>query len=500
MIPDVSPQKSLLIAGLLLLVVLLGYAFLRLFRFVQQLRRDHLSLQRTKDVMSDAAQDLSEVFSTGEMVGAGRIMEQILYSAQRTTGSAAGAIYLAGEDGILQARCITGLFPPMTEVDDYHPAHTRSLTRHTREAVTAVAIAPGEGLIGEVALYGKTVRVADATRDPRLPRFDHPDLAVRSLLAAPMRFQNRVMGVMVVVNPVHRLPFTIEEEETLQILADQASLSIFYANLRESLEEKQRLDQEMKVAQRIQDSLQARDLPTVPGVEIAAFTDAAMEVGGDYVDVFHVDADRVGMVVGDVSGKGVGGAIFMAILRTMMRAKAVGVSRPSEVLRQVNRMLLEDMRHERFVTLVYMVLDHRRRELRVSRAGHDPLLFRRAGQAGFSPLGSEGPGLGLLDGEVYDGVVPEDVIPLDTGDELVAYTDGVVEALDDSGHEWGHERFQQALAAGAASATTLQGCLDEVKQHLLRFVGDMAQYDDITLLGVRMGAPVQRPSGGSVHA
>jgi sigma-B regulation protein RsbU (phosphoserine phosphatase) len=226
-----------------------------------------------------------------------------------------------------------------------------------------------------------------------------------------------------------------------------------------------------------------------------------MEVGGDYIDVFRVDADRIGMVVGDVSGKGVGGAIFMAILRTMMRARAVGVPRTSEVLRQVNRMLIEDMRHERFATLVYMVLDHRRRELRVSRAGHDALLLKRAGKNSFELFGSEGPGLGLLDAETFDRVVPEDVIPLEPGDAIVAYTDGVVEAMNDNGDEWGRERFLQTLQEAMATQPTLQASLEDVRQHLLRFVGDMAQYDDLTLLGARVtSAPAQENEGGLPHA
>jgi phosphoserine phosphatase RsbU/P len=335
--------------------------------------------------------------------------------------------------------------------------------------------------------------------DPRLPHFEHPDLEVRSFLAAPMRFRNKLLGVMAVVNPVNRVPFTRENQENLQVLADQASLSVFYATLQESLEGKRRLDQEMQVAQRIQDSLQARDVPDVPGLEITTFTDAAMEVGGDYVDVFRVDADRIGLVVGDVSGKGIGGALFMAILRTMMRAKAVGVTRPSDALRQVNRMLLEDMRHERFVTLVYMVLDHKRRELRVTRAGHDPLLLRKGSSAVFTELGTEGPGLGLLDAEAYDAVVPEDVIPLDPGDVVVAFTDGVVEAPDESGEEWGHARFQAALTAAAAQPVPLRQALDEVKDALLRFVGNMAQYDDVTLLGVRVVDPTQSATQGAAH-
>lgn len=500
MFPGVPNERPLLITVLVLTVLGLGSALARLMRFVQQLRRDHQALQRTKDVMSDAAQDLSEVFSTGEMVGSDKIMEQILYSAQRTTGAAAGAVFMMGDDGILLARAITGLFPPPAEIENFNPGKTRSLSRHTREAVLALAIPAGEGVLGEVARHGKSLLIADASHDPRVPHFDHPDLEVRSFLAAPMRFRNQVMGVMAVVNPVNREPFTRENQENLQVLADQASLSIFYANLRESLEGKQRLDQEMQVAQRIQDSLQARDVPHVPGLEIATFTDAAMEVGGDYVDVFRVDQDRIGLVVGDVSGKGVGGAIFMAILRTMMRAKAVGVTRPSEALRHVNRMLLEDMRHERFVTLVYMVLDHKRRELRVTRAGHDPLLLRRGGSTVFAPLGTEGPGLGLLDAETYDQVVPEDVIPLDPGDVVVAYTDGVVEALDESGQEWGLERFTGALTGAVNRPGPLRGCLDEVKQQLLRFVGNMAQYDDVTLLGVRVEDHPPATQGGTVHA
>jgi serine phosphatase RsbU (regulator of sigma subunit) len=484
MLPGDLPARPLLFTALFITVVALGFALARLMRFVQQLRLDHQALQRTRDVMSDAAQDLGEVFSTGELVAADRIMEQILYSAQRTTGAGAGAIFLAGDDGILQARAMTGLFPPPVEVEDFHPERARSLTRHNRESVTALALAPGEGLLGEVARHGKALLITHALADARVPRHGHPDLEIRSFLAVPIRFRSEIIGVMAVVNPVHRQPFTREDQDNLQVLADQASLSIFYSNLRESLQGKDRLDQEMQVARRIQDSLQARDVPRVPGVEIVAVTNAAMEVGGDYVDAFRVDADRIGLVVGDVRGKGVGGAIYMAILRTMLRARAVGLPSPAETLKQVNAMVLEDMRHESHATLIYMVLDHRARTLRVTRAGHDPLLLRRAG-GDFQPFGSEGPALGFLDPDGYAAVVPEDVLLLRPGDTVLAYTDGIVEALDDTGEEWGEERFLAALARGGESAS-LRDCLDGAKHAMLRFAGNMPQSDDVTLLGVRV--------------
>ncbi|MBU0677926.1 MAG: SpoIIE family protein phosphatase, partial [Verrucomicrobia bacterium] len=359
-----------------------------------------------------------------------------------------------------------------------------SKSQHVESLVLSQAIRKGEGLLGEVADLGTSILIEHPERDPRVPKYEMDFLQIRSIVMVPMRFRQGVLGVLAVVNRVDGQAFTEADTSMLQALADQASVSVYYAGMRETLLEKQRMDGDLSFARQIQSSLLPREIPQVEGVELAAFNVPAQEVGGDYYDFVKVDDSHIGMMIADVSGKGIAGAIVMSMCRSALRAQAPGCLSPSEVLRAMNRALAADLSEDMFVSALYMVLNVETREIVISRAGHErPILISGQGD-GFSIIDSAGIAIGIADIETFEALIVDIEVALREGDLVVAYTDGITEAMNERREEWGVDNFLDALRISAAEGA--QSVLNNVQERALRFVGNMPQYDDMTLLALRV--------------
>ncbi len=469
-------------AGLLAVLMFptLAALFL-LIHYHRRLRLRYDQLLREKEVMFNFVHDVGEVFAESDSVNVDALLQRVLHYALRTTHASAGAIHLLDSNGReLQVRAIAGVFPPIVRHADLalDAAHSRS--QAVERAVRAQTAKKGEGLLGEIADFGGPVLVADAERDPRIPRYDADFLRVRSLLAVPMRFRHRIMGTLTVVNRVDNRPFTESDMNLLQALADQASVSAHYSILHQDLDAKKRMDRDLSVARRIQQMLLPRRIPSAPGLEVAAFNVPALEIGGDYYDVVKVDDARVGVAIADVSGKGIGGALLMSVYRSVLRATAPGCDSPARTLREINRVLRDDLYEDMFVTALYGVYDPRTRELRMARAGHDPAIVRSAAAgAPMARIESDGVAIGLADPADFDAAITETAVTLQPGDLIALYTDGITEAQNAQGEEWGLERLLEALRAAPVGA---EAALNHVRERLMAFVGDSPPYDDMTMI------------------
>ncbi len=240
--------------------------------------------------------------------------------------------------------------------------------------------------------------------------------------------------------------------------------------------ERERVEQELRVARSIQQASLPKEVPTLEGWQISPFYRPAREVGGDFYDFHLFSEGRLGLVVGDATGKGVPAALVMSTTCGMLQlaARAWGSSSPSEVLAQVNETLLARIPANMFVTCFYCILDPESGHLRYANAGHDvPYLRRRGGDA--EDLRARGMPLGLMPGMSYE----EMDIVLDAGEAALFYSDGLVEAHDPHGEMFGFPRLR-ALVAEHAEERSLEGFLME---ELYSFVGEgWEQEDDITLL------------------
>jgi sigma-B regulation protein RsbU (phosphoserine phosphatase) len=281
-------------------------------------------------------------------------------------------------------------------------------------------------------------------------------------------------------------------EITLSKSARQVRLLKQAAQAREQLAALQR---ELTVASAIQQSLLPRDSLPVRGrsdVDMYAAMLPARNVGGDLYDYFLLDADRLGLVVGDVSGKGVPAALFMAVTRTLVRAVALRGAPPGECLGEVNVGLCRENDAELFVTLFYGVLDLRTGELQYANGGHNPPYLLSPG--GGEPRVLGGKKGGLMLGFMERASFRTDRAVLGPGDVLFLYTDGVTEARNGGGDFFSSGRLEAFLrqASGGAAEEIVRGVVDAVRA----FAAGTPQSDDVTALAVRFRGPARPTQGG----
>lgn len=238
------------------------------------------------------------------------------------------------------------------------------------------------------------------------------------------------------------------------------------------------IQNELGLANGMQQSILPAKFPEGDSYRIHGIMEPARNVGGDFFDIVRLDADRYGLAIADVSDKGVPAALFMMSSRTLLKGAAVGTLDPSRVLNEVNDLLIEDNRTGMFVTMLYGIFDPETGEFEYANGGHNPPLLARAnGTTEYLDM-PEGIALGLFS-EISFG---KKKITLEKGDALILYTDGVTEAMNESGELFGEERFANAVSGMDRSDLTVLN--QQIIQAVSEFAGDAAQSDDITCLSI----------------
>ncbi len=468
--------------------LILAGAVVFLLRTVRRFRRQRNALLREKDVIFNFIYDVGELFVDSETVDSTALLKRVLSYALRTTRGGAGAAYLVDpDDETLHAVAVSGVFPPLTGEVDAGLAGAFSKVRYIERLVRTQTIKTGVGLVGEVHSRNQAILIERAEGDPRIPTFNLDILTIHSILLVPMRFQRRVIGVIAVINPIDGGAFNRSDLDLLQALADHASVSIHYVKVGAALDEKTKMDADLSVAKQIQNTLLPKDIPQLPNVDLSAFSVAARHVGGDYYDFVRVDDEHLGIAIADVSGKSIAGAIFMSICRSVLRVQAPGQRSPGAVLRAMNRILSQDLANDMFISILYMVLNTRTHELALARGGHpQPLLWRAGANSDPAPIGGRGMAMGLTEPESFEQILGETRVQLAPGDLLVAYTDGLVEAKNSRDEEWGVPNLSVTVSAAAQAGESARAVALDIQEKVLQFVGQMSQYDDMTLVVIRI--------------
>jgi serine phosphatase RsbU (regulator of sigma subunit) len=249
---------------------------------------------------------------------------------------------------------------------------------------------------------------------------------------------------------------------------------------RAQLIEKEKLEHELNVARKIQASILPQVMPEVPGFAFDALMIPMRAIGGDLFDFVTIDSSHVGIAVADVSDKGIPAAIFMALTRSLLRAEALRSTSPDNVLRNVNRVLMDMNTSDMFVTAIYGVLNLETRAFVYARAGHPSPLVLKRNRGLFEPGGRSAPPLGLFD------VLPLEVqaLQLEPGDTLLLYTDGVTEAMNEHLEEFGSEALSRSILEIGRTAEYLS--CNALVQKLNHFRARAQQNDDITLAAVHV--------------
>lgn len=448
-------------------------------------------IQRFKDIGERIQKEKEAVLSLMDIIGerttrtldVEETLDIIAQYVVEETRAESGAIFLLDDvEHTLQARVVVGLFPPL--FDDVEVSISGN--KYQADVIRKHKIKAGEGLIGSMLKREKPLLITDAEADPRVPRLASKAFSVHTMVLCPMRVRGRELGVIVIVNKQGEAIFNSHDMFLLQALADQAAITVDIVKLYDVLARQQKLEQELNIAREFQRMLLPRKLPQVPGFEFSALNNSALSVGGDFYDFFHIDSDHLAIVIGDVSGKGIPGALIMTMVRSTIRAEARETYSPKEVLRRVNERVLADTKESVFVTMTYGILDFSTRRFRFARAGHEPTLLRRGSDAAeISVLQPEGMALGLVPSEVFN-IIEDMELQLDPGDTVLLYTDGVVEAVNMDSEEYSRQRLIEDFARHAELPAA--ELIDVISGDISRFAHGIPQHDDITLVAFTVTA------------
>lgn len=421
-------------------------------------------------------------------IGSGANREKIYKRTVRATALSCGAmsacVYEKTADGKLVAKACEGLFPPQTKkIGRRKNGELRA--KYIEDALMAETIEPNEGILGEVAASGRGVLIKDALKDPRIIKHDDESLKIRSFMVVPLIFRGQLSGVLAVANPISGRAFTDTEFSLAKSLGEQCALALQNAEAVSALLMRNKLEFDLRLASSIQRYLLPENLPQTDSLEFAVKYLPQQLIGGDFYDFFKLPHGKIGVVIGDVSGKGIPAAILMALCQTKLRYIAMSGKSPAQTLCLLNSEMVHAMRSDMFITIIYLIIDPESGEARFARAGHEPPLLARAdSDEAAQPLKSSGMALGMVSEELFDEVMEDASFKMNSGDVLVLYTDGLTEAANPEGGEFTAKKLAQTISTLCSrNANDLN---DEIIKSVESFMGPGNKYgDDLTLLTVK---------------
>ncbi len=276
-------------------------------------------------------------------------------------------------------------------------------------------------------------------------------------------------------------PIRVYSRDQLGDLAE--SFNVMADSVQDLLREqadKERLEEELRIARKIQMSLLPQGTVTLPGLRVAALCLPAAEVGGDYYDLLPLSDTRMGVLVADVSGKGTSAALYMAELKGLVLSLSRIYESPARLLGEANRILAANMDPRSFITMTYAVVDTARRTMTYARAGHNPLIHLSKGVT--TVLTPAGLGLGMDRGERFEEILEEAEVRLESGDVFLFFTDGLSEAMNAREELFGERRLRDVLEHVIDTESDEVELKDRILDEIRQFVGDAAQHDDMTMV------------------
>jgi phosphoserine phosphatase RsbU/P len=337
-----------------------------------------------------------------------------------------------------------------------------------------------KGIVERVARDGTSLLTSDAQLDSRFSsRQSVLSLGLRSILCVPLLFKERRVGVIYVDNRLQAGIFTQEDLTLLEAIAANASIAVENARLYQIAVEKGRMERELQMAYDVQASLLPRALPSLYGWEFAARWKPARQVAGDYYDLIQDEDGSLNLIIGDVTDKGLPASLFMVFTRSVLRASSGAAISLEETVRRSNRLLCLESDQGLFVTLVLARLDPMLGTLCYVNAGHNPPLIYRSSANAFEHLIRTGIPLGIDDLTDYE----EKSIRLEVGDLLVLYTDGIPEAINGLGEQFGMDRFSRVISDRKDESA--EHIVEAVLDSMDRFSGQATSFDDVTILVVK---------------
>ncbi len=450
-----------------------------------RLRRQRDAIETEEHRMFDFLHGLSEALSGDAATERASLHRTIVRGAAMVVDAHGSAIYLldkAGERLVPQYQ--SEACPPLIPV----PPHIAKQAKKTPTTLDSyrrlTSVGRDWGPFGEALKTGRLLRVDNLGAHPSFERADPAIHRGVSAMIAPLIYGNKQLGVLAVANASLAERFTENDFDVFRSVAEQSAFTLGNAIVHTEAAEKRRLDQELSTASEVQRILLPEKAPELEGFRIAGANVPAKTVSGDYFDYFDIGDGRLGVVIADVSGKGVPASLITAMCRSVVRASAgAGDSgSPAAILASANQQLFPDIREDMFISLAFAILHAGDGVVRLARAGHDPPLHYSADGNTVFPVESPGIAIGIDAGDVFTKATRDHDLELATGDILLFYTDGVNEATDPRGEEFGLDRLHAALVSAAPKGA--EAVVASILHAVERFAGTVAQNDDITLIAV----------------
>ena len=292
-----------------------------------------------------------------------------------------------------------------------------------------------------------------------------------------------IFGVLVVTNKSKNKEFKKDDIHLAVGMSETAGITISQLLSLKEIQEKRKIDQQLKTASLIQKHLLPQTLPVLDKFDVATFYKPAQQIGGDYFDFIDIDNEHIGIVIADVSGKGYAAGLVMATARSLFSVISRGNLSPSTVLCELNKYLVKLIPEEMFISVTYAILNKKTRKIVWARAGHEPLICCSVGKKPKILDGGNGMVVGMMDGEAFEQTLTDETYFLEPGDVVLFYTDGVTEANNSAKDEFGMTRLVTAMRT--VTKMSAQHAVDLIVHKLNRFVHEEAPYDDMSLVLIR---------------
>lgn len=402
------------------------------------------------------------------------VLEMIITSAVRNIGGDAGSILMVDEyEDILRVKATYGIYPPLGPVPELARVTPSSLKKYFAD--TPIPI--GQTVLGETVQSGKPNLIRDTRQDERMRHNTDDDiLFVSSLAAIPLVVRNRALGVLSVLKRAENQYFDERDFQHLTTLAEYASITIDNLYTYTEVLEKREFDRELDIAAQIQRKLLPDRLPDMENAELAVYNMPAKGVSGDYYDVFRLDDDTFGVAICDVAGKGIPAAMVMVMIRSILHLIVSSQRDAATTLNWINRGITGRIELDHYATIAFLIYDQKKREVLYSNAAHLPLLVHRLATGTTFKLDTEGLPIGIEKDARYE----QKRFSVEPGDVIILCTDGILEAMNAAGQQYGLGGLKRMVEKHAALPAV--ELVEAIRGDLVHFVGTARQQDDQTLL------------------
>jgi len=402
------------------------------------------------------------------------------YSSKSLNAQSACFFHYNKDSKTVRAKAIAGVFP--------------SLIKAPKHMINALSATPSRL---KNYLYDTDFKLVDtpfieAVHQKHVVKLNETDVNERlnstildcwGMLVVPVIVENSVFGVLAVANKSDKKEFNDEDILLANNLAEMSGIVVNHILSFQDIQDKRKQDRQLQVASVIQTHLLPKSLPETDFYDIAVRYNTAFQLGGDYYDFIDVDDDHVGIVVADVSGKGSPAGLVMATTRSLFSVIAKGEKSPSKTLLRLNSYLVELIPRDMFVSMIYVILNKVTGEFVYTRAGHEYLLFCSQNNPPETLGSGSGMVVGMLDNSVFGPTLKDESHRLNPRDFILLYTDGLTEALNPDGEEFGSKNLNDVIKVirNMDAEAALECLLHRVK----RFTEDEPAYDDITVVMVK---------------